>query len=209
MESLLNEGQYLSIATPVDFEICIKRSRFIASLRSVSNRSEFEENLRAINVQYPKATHYCWAYRFVGNPVTEHSTDDGEPAGSAGRPMLGALKKNSLLNIMAVVTRYYGGIKLGVSGLIYAYLDATTQAILKTEKIVREPMASFGFSCSYEMYNLLCEILKRRQVSSGDIEANFGEKIFGEFKISIREIVKLQNEIDEIKYRGYLIYQKK
>jgi len=209
MERNLTEGQYLSIATPVDFEINIKRSRFIASLRSVSNRSEFEKTLKGINSQYPKASHYCWAYRFLGNPVAEHGSDAGEPSGSAGRPILGALKKNSLLNITAIVTRYFGGIKLGVSGLISAYEETTSQAILKAEIIVREPMVSLEFGCSYEIYNLLLDTLKRRNVFPEDIEAAFGEKISGEFKIPLKTINVLLNEIDEMKYRGYITYRQK
>ena len=209
MERLPISAQYLSITGPVDFEINIKRSRFIASLRSVSNRSEFERVLKEINIQYAKASHYCWAYRFTGNPVVEHGSDAGEPAGCAGRPILGALKRHSLLNIMAVVTRYYGGVKLGVSGLIAAYGETTLQAILKAEIIIREPMASFEFSCSYEMYNLLLDTLKRRQVSIEDIEAVFEEKVFGGFKIPLKEIDLLINDFEGMKYCGYLSYARK
>jgi len=205
----LIDEQYMSIAKPVDFVINIKRSRFIASLRNVSNRLEFEETLKEINTLYPKANHYCWAYRFIGNPVMEHASDSGEPAGSAGRPILGALKKNSLLNIMAVVTRYYGGIKLGISGLIFAYGEATAQAIFNAEIVVQEPMASFEFTCSYKMYNLLLDTLKRRQALWEDIEANFGEKIFGEFNIPLKEVEALIKEFDEMKYRGNLSYRQK
>lgn len=209
MEHSLKDGQYLSIAAPVDFELNIKRSRFIASLRNVSCRSDFEVALKKINILYPKASHYCWAYRFFGNPISEHASDAGEPTGSAGRPILGALKKNFLLNVMAVVTRYYGGIKLGISGLIFAYGEVTSQAILKTEIITREPMGSFDFICSYEMYNLLLDTLKRHQVSSEDVKTVFGETIFGEFEIPSKEIEILLKEFDEMKYRGYLTYRRK
>ena len=209
MERSLKDGQYLSIAASVDFEINIKRSRFIASLRSISNRLEFEEALKAVNTRYPKANHYCWAYRVIGNPILEHASDSGEPAGSAGRPILGALKKNSLLNIMTVVTRYYGGVKLGVAGLISAYGEVTAQAILNAEIVVQEPMTSFEFTCSYEMYNLLLDRLKRRQIASENIVANFSEKIFGEFDVPLKEIEMLMKEFDEMKYRGILSYRQK
>ena len=209
MKQILKDEQYLTIACPVEYEINIKRSRFIASLRSISNRNEFEETLKKISTLYPKANHYCWAYRLIGNPVLEHGSDAGEPSGSAGRPMLGALKKNSLLSVMAVVTRYYGGIKLGVSGLISAYGNVTNQAILNAEIIVKEPMAIFDFACSYEIYNLLLDLLKRHQVSSEHVDANFGEIISGEFNIPLKEIAMLITEFDELKYRGYLTYRQK
>ena len=209
MERVLSDGQYLSIASPFDYELNIKRSRFIASLRWISNRKEFEEALKKINAQFPKANHYCWAYRFIGTPILEHASDCGEPSGSAGRPILGALKKYSLLNIAAVVTRYFGGVKLGVSSLINAYGEVTAQAILNSEIIVKEPMTSFEFSCSYEMFNLVLEILKRRQVDSKKIKTKFGENIFGEFEISTLNIGTLMKEFDEIKYRGNISYRKK
>ena len=209
MGQTLKNEQYLSIDAPVDFEINIKRSRFISSLRAVSNRIEFDEALKKINELYPKANHYCWAYRFTENPILEHASDAGEPPGSAGRPILGTLKKNSLLNIMAVVTRYYGGIKLGISGLICAYGEVTAQAISKAKIIQREPMTSFDFSCSYEMYNSLLDTLKRFHISSEDIKANFGEIIIGEFEIPLRKIEMLLKEFAEMKYSGYLTYRQK
>jgi len=209
MERLLKEEQYFSIAQPVDAEINIKRSRFIASLRVISRRLEFEEALKEINARYPKANHYCWAYRIIGNPVQEHSSDSGEPSGSAGRPILGTLKKNSLLNIMAVVTRYFGGVKLGVSGLISAYAQVTSQAVINAEIIVQEQMASFEFICSYEMYNLILDALKRRHVPSEKIKTIFEENIFGEFNIRLNEVKALVKDFENMKYRGYLSYRRK
>ena len=207
MKQLLKDGQYLSIEKPIDFEINIKRSRFIASLRKISNRLEFEENLKIINAKYSKANHYCWAYRFYGNPIPEHASDAGEPAGSAGRPILGTLKKNHLLNIMAVVTRYYGGIKLGISGLIFAYREVTANAILNSEIIVQERMTSCEFVCSYEMYKLILDILKRQKITSKNVEAKFGEMIFGKFNVPLKENTIIIKKFDELKYRGYLEYR--
>ena len=209
MKQTLKDGQYLSIAAPVDFELNIKRSKFISSLRNITNRLEFEEALKKIHEIHPKANHYCWAYRFTGNPILEHGSDAGEPPGSAGRAILGTLKKHSLLNIMAIVTRYYGGIKLGIHGLINAYEEVTAKAILNTEIILREPMTSFDFSCSYEMYNLLLDTLKRHNVTSEEIEVKFGETINGEFKIAFREIGMLLNEFDKKKYCGYIKFMQK
>ena len=95
-ENVLLPGQYYSIAKNIDAEITIQRSRFIASLRKAKNREEVDSALKEIALSYPKASHYCWAYRFVGDPMLEHSSDAGEPSGTAGRPILGALKKYSL-----------------------------------------------------------------------------------------------------------------
>ncbi|MDR3166213.1 MAG: YigZ family protein, partial [Synergistaceae bacterium] len=110
----LGKDQYFSVRELICFERTIKHSRFIACVQPASTRAEAEHFLKDIASKYPKATHYCWAYRFFGPSGTEYATDAGEPSGTAGRPILGALKRFSLFNVAAVVTRYYGGVKLGV-----------------------------------------------------------------------------------------------
>jgi uncharacterized YigZ family protein len=198
----LKDGQYLSIESPADYETTIKRSRFIASLRYASDRREFDEAHRKITLRYPKATHYCWAYRFAENPILEHASDAGEPAGSAGRPILGALKKYSLLNVMALVSRYYGGVKLGVPGLISAYGDTTALAIQEASIIVREPMQTVKFKCSYGLYNIFLDMLKRHKVASDDVKAIFEEDISGEFKIPVSGFSALEIELSDFRHRG-------
>jgi uncharacterized YigZ family protein len=176
----LKEGQFFSIALPVDYELTIKHSRFIASLRIASNRQEFDEVLKRVSIEYPKANHHCWAYRFNTNPITEHCSDAGEPSGSAGRPILGSLKKYFLSDIAAIVTRYFGGVKLGIRGLISAYSEATLLAVENAKIIIREPMAKISFSCTYEQYNALCAFAQKHKIDSQNIRGIFAEDISGE-----------------------------
>ena len=179
-EFILEEGQYLSISQPIDFEQTIQRSRFIASIRRVQNRSEFDSEMKKIMQLYPKATHYCWAYRFCDSGIQEHATDAGEPAGTAGRPILGALKKHSLLNVMAVVTRYYGGVKLGVKGLIAAYGQTALLGIEQGEIIVCEANSTLRFQCDYDLYNIFLARLEREKVDISKMHVVFTEFISGE-----------------------------
>ena len=209
MKEPLIEGQYRTIVTPIEYELKIKRSRFIATVQNVSNKIDFESALKKIKEKYPRADHYCWAYRYAANPVLEHGSDSGEPAGSAGRSILGSLKKNELLNIMAVVTRYYGGIKLGISGLIYAYGEVTSKAILNAEIIINEPIITFEYECSYEIYHLLINILLRYKITAKNFKTNFNERISGEFNIPLKDISMITKILEEIKYRGYLTYRRK
>lgn len=176
----LKEGQYYSIEKDVDVEITIQRSRFIGSLRKSSSREEFDVQLKEIALLYPKATHHCWAYRFSGKPIVEHSSDSGEPAGSAGRPILGMLKRYFLENTMAVVTRYYGGIKLGVKGLISAYGEATLKAIESASVIVDEPQVKFSFESPYDLYNIILSRLEKFHIPQSNMDVNFTETISGE-----------------------------
>jgi uncharacterized YigZ family protein len=195
-------AKYLSVAFPVDAEITVQRSRFIASLRRAANRNQFDLALKEIISTYPKATHYCWGYRFHASPVQEHSSDAREPAGTAGRPILGSLKKFSLQNIMAVVTRYYGGIKLGVKGLIAAYGDSTMAAIEIATIISDEPKLSLYFKCKYETYNILLSRLERFHLETSSISANFTDFVAGHLPVPVSIISPLKNELDSISSRG-------
>lgn len=194
----LHSGQIYTIAAPVESEITIQRSRFIASLRVVKNREQFNNEMHAITQLYPKASHYCWAYRFNDNIILEHSSDAGEPAGTAGRPILGALKKYSLLNIMSVVTRYYGGVKLGVKGLITAYSEVTIQAIENSIIIIDEPKSLFSFTLPYDIYNILLARLENNSISRDSIAVEFSENISGEIVVPHSKIEVVKNEFEKL-----------
>jgi uncharacterized YigZ family protein len=177
------QWQYLSILSPIEAEITVQRSKFIASLRPIEIRAQFDAEMKEIMKIYPKATHYCWAYRFTGDPVTEHASDAGEPTGTAGRPILGALKKHSLLNIMGIVTRYFGGIKLGVKGLTAAYRHATLLAIEHAQIITTEPISLLTFRCEYELYNIFISFLERLSCDITRINTQFTDVVSGEIQI--------------------------
>lgn len=111
-------------------EVEEKKSRFIADIFYVENTLKAEEKIKNIKKKYFDARHHCYAYRIIeNNAVKEKQSDDGEPSGTAGAPMLNILQKNELLNVLVVVTRYFGGTLLGTGGLVRAYSDATLKAI--------------------------------------------------------------------------------
>lgn len=114
-----------------EHEIEIKRSRFITVLQRVSNEEEARAFIDAIRSRFPDARHHCSAYVYHvdgANPV-ERSSDDGEPSGTAGKPMLDVVKGSGMLDVCAVVVRYFGGIKLGAGGLVHAYGGAVTETL--------------------------------------------------------------------------------
>ena len=113
----------------IENEIIINKSRFITLLIKINNLDEIEKNLKEIKKKYKDATHYCYAY-IIGNK--EKCSDNGEPSGTAGMPILNVLKQNDLTNILCVVIRYFGGIKLGAGGLIRAYSTSASEALNKT-----------------------------------------------------------------------------
>lgn len=124
----------MTIKKEVETEIIEKKSKFIANLFPVQSIQQAEERIGKIRKKYHNARHNCMAYRMIeDNQIVEKSSDDGEPSGTAGLPMLTILQKNNLANIGIVVTRYFGGILLGTGGLVRAYSDSLLQAIEKSE----------------------------------------------------------------------------
>ncbi|NVD74363.1 YigZ family protein [Duganella sp. BJB1802] len=121
-----------SIATAVHHELLIKKSRFIACVQPMTDRSAAQKVVAELWAQHPGAAHVCWALLAGGQSA---AVDDGEPSGTAGRPMLDVLRHQDLEGVLATVVRYFGGVKLGAGGLVRAYTDSVAQALLKSEKI--------------------------------------------------------------------------
>ena len=112
-------------------EIVIKNSRFICYLFKI-NSPNIDDYINNIKIEHPKATHYCYGYKYLD---IEHSSDDGEPSGTAGMPILNVIKKEQLQNILIVVVRYFGGTLLGASRLLRTYLQAGVDVINASELI--------------------------------------------------------------------------
>lgn len=124
--------QFKTILQNAEAEIEEKKSRFIAKVYYVESTEEIEKILKETRKKYFDARHNCYAYRIIEeNGIKEKQSDDGEPSGTAGAPMLNILQKNNLYNVLVVVTRYFGGTLLGTGGLVRAYSEATVKAIEK------------------------------------------------------------------------------
>ena len=129
---------FVTIKENVEFILTEKKSKFIANLIKIGSQEEAEEIIKKYKKQYHDARHNCIAYRVMENKqIIEKSSDDGEPSGTAGAPMLNILQKNNLCNILIIVTRYFGGILLGTGGLVRAYSDALSGAIEIANKAIQ------------------------------------------------------------------------
>ena len=127
---------FISIKENVQSEIVVKKSKFICNLIKVDSQEEAENIIKQTKKKYFDARHNCVAYRVLEDEkIIEKSSDDGEPSGTAGGPMLNILQKNNLCNVLVIVTRYFGGILLGTGGLVRAYSDATLEAIDNAQKL--------------------------------------------------------------------------
>ena len=145
-----------------------KGSKFISILLSVDSEDEAMKQLELIKQEHPKARHHCYAFRLGIEGDIERYNDDGEPSGTAGRPILGQLKSAELTNIIAVVVRYYGGTKLGVSGLIEAYRDSTKEATAQAKIIRKQLCMRYAVNCPYSDLPMIMESLKFANITMTD-----------------------------------------
>jgi len=121
-----------TILAPVHHELLIKKSRFIACVQPMADRAGAQQVVAELRARHPGAAHVCWSLLAGGQSA---AVDDGEPSGTAGRPMLDVLRHQDLEGVLATVVRYFGGVKLGAGGLVRAYTDSVAQALLQAEKI--------------------------------------------------------------------------
>ncbi|TXI74156.1 MAG: DUF1949 domain-containing protein [Limnohabitans sp.] len=141
-----------SLASPAHHELIIKKSRFIACVEPVTGREQAQLRVAQLKAQHPDAAHVCWALLAGGQSA---ANDDGEPGGTAGRPMLDVLRHQDLQGVLATVVRYFGGIKLGAGGLVRAYTDAVAQALLAAEKIPVVKRIHLACSVPYALEGLV------------------------------------------------------
>ena len=162
-----------SISENSTYEIVEKKSKFIANLIYIESKEEAENIIKEYKKRFHDARHNCYAYRvYDENEIYEKSSDDGEPSGTAGAPMLNLLQKNDLCNIIIIVTRYFGGILLGTGGLVRAYSGATIGAIDNCKKAKIEPGTEFQIELDYPNYQSLQYYCNKNNITIKNSEYN-------------------------------------
>lgn len=171
---------YLTIAKNTTYEQTIKKSRFICSIARVSSDEEAQQFITGIQAANKKATHNCFAYMIGDNDLIQRESDNGEPSGTAGIPILESLKLAKIHNVVAVVTRYFGGIKLGAGGLIRAYSNTTTEAIHQAGLVQRIKQAILKITVTYALHDPLLYYLKENnlEVASEEYGVNVETSIY-------------------------------
>lgn len=159
-----------TILNNVNDELIINKSKFISYLYKVDNLEEINNILKELKIKYTDATHICYAYSLIN---TKKAVDDGEPSGTAGIPILEVLNKHDLVNVLGVVIRYFGGIKLGSGGLIRAYSNAIRNTLQKTE--IKELKKGYLIKISFEYTNnsLINNLVEKYEI----IEKEFHKEI--------------------------------
>ncbi len=188
----------ITIKEHIQSEIVEKKSKFIANVFYVQSKDEAENKIKEIKKKYFDARHNCSSYRVLeeGN-IVEKANDDGEPSGTAGAPMLNILQKKDLLNVVVIVTRYFGGILLGTGGLVRAYSDVTLKAIEEADVIEITMGKEYEVTVDYSNLEKLKHYMKTNSINITKIE--YLKEIVCNLQIPNETIDKFINDIKQKK----------
>ena len=177
------KDSYLTIAEATETAMRERSSKFLAYAYPVTNEEQIRQHLEVLHKEYYDATHHCYAYRLGAQGEVYRANDDGEPSGTAGKPILGQLLSADLTNCLVVVVRYFGGTKLGVSGLIQAYKESTAEVIAVSKIIEKTVDRVIKVDFSYISMNGVMRVIK-------EMSPRIDEQVFDNLctmKLRIRE----------------------
>lgn len=189
--------QYPVLQQPVSFSEEIKKSRFICYLQPVSNLEEAKQFWQKVRAEHPDARHHCWA-TVAGAPNDSQQygfSDDGEPSGTAGKPMLNVLLGSGLGEICAVVVRYYGGILLGTGGLVRAYGNGVQQALKLATTTIKIERQQYQLFCQYAQWAWLEAMLKHFDVEI--VQQQFTDQVCLTLAIAEEQAIQLNHQLNE------------
>lgn len=187
---------YLTLQQDGKAEIEIKKSRFICTLKRVETENQAREFIQSVKKEHHKATHNCSAFVIGEKSEIKRSSDDGEPSGTAGIPMLKVLVKKELINVAAVVTRYFGGIKLGSGGLIRAYSHAVSHAIAEIGIIEGKLQQEVFLTIAYPLFDKLQNYLANNQIAI--LDTHFTAAVLITCMIDESQVETFQQNITEL-----------
>lgn len=195
----------LTITKQCESDYRVKGSKFLSYLIPCDSAEEADKQLKEIKDLHPTATHHCYAYRVDPSDVSEFSQDDGEPGGTAGLPILNVLRSAEIVNSIAIVVRYYGGTKLGKSGLIDAYGKATEMAKNRAELKTILPTIRFTITYPYNQQSLIDKLTHTYALFEKD--ATYAEDVQLVVECSDSDVKRFEKHLNRIDH--LLIYVKK
>lgn len=182
----------LTLARAVHSELVIRKSRFLGCVQPVAGRPEAQAIVERLRSEHPGAAHVCWALLAGGQSA---ANDDGEPGGTAGRPMLEVLRHQQLEGVLATVVRYFGGVKLGAGGLVRAYTDAVAQALLGAEKIVLQRLVPLACRVPYALEGMVRRELQEAGATLVDVR--HADAVDIAFTVPENTALALQSRLNE------------
>lgn len=181
-----------TLVETVRAETVVRKSRFIAQVAPVADRTAALGLLERARADHPNATHVCWALLAGGESA---ANDDGEPGGTAGRPMLEVLRLQSLEGVLAIVVRYFGGVKLGAGGLSRAYGGAVAEALRDARKVPRQRLERLHFAAPYPLEGRIRRLLEKHGAHL--VNTNHGASVSFEAEVAEPESAALRAALEE------------
>ena len=186
---------YITIANEFRTEYSIEKSRFISTIAPVTTEAEAQTFIQRISKEFWDATHNCTAYAIGPRQEQQRSSDNGEPSGTAGKPMLEVLKKTGITNVAIVVTRYFGGIKLGAGGLIRAYSHSAAKAVQEGPKLLITPRQIVTISINYSNFGA---IERQLQTLALHYTASFTDLVSIEIYVEPEAVASLEADLTNL-----------
>ncbi|MCY4779523.1 YigZ family protein [Sphingobacterium sp. UT-1RO-CII-1] len=197
----LFEDTFLTIEKPSEGLFRDKGSKFIAYAYPFKDESYLKDQIADLKALHPKARHYCWAYRLTPDRTIFRVNDDGEPSGTAGRPILNVLLSRDITNVIVIVVRYFGGTLLGVPGLINAYKIATQEALDNAEIVEKTVNDVYRIEFDYVQMNDVMRLIKEENLSI--LKQQFDNTCFIDVevrKMQVNQVIGRLDKMEEIRY---------
>ena len=197
------EFSFDTIKSPIENTLLKEKgSKFIGFAFPVDNEKDIKEALGKVKEEHPKATHHCYAFRLGINGEHYRANDDGEPSGSAGLPIYNQLLAHQVSQILLIVVRYYGGTKLGVSGLVKAYKESAKLALESCEIITKELQSDLEIQFDFHQQNLIFTLLNKFGAKIIEFKTEESGTIFAKIKTSEKENISEQlSEMQNISFK--------
>lgn len=182
--------EYKTIESPVENTLLKEKgSKFIGFAFPVNNETELKNALEKIRTEHPKATHHCYAFRMGLHGENYRANDDGEPSGSAGLPIYNQLLANEITNVLVISVRYYGGTKLGVSGLVKAYKESAKLTLEEANIIIKELETKIKIQFQFNQQNVIFTLLSKIDAKVLNFDANENCILFASLKTAQKESI--------------------
>ena len=196
-ESMSPTVEFTSVAKEFRHEYIVDKSRFITTIYPCTTEEEAQAFIGRINKEFWDATHNCTAYALGPKQEQQRSSDNGEPSGTAGKPMLEVLKKTGITNVSVVVTRYFGGIKLGAGGLIRAYSHSVAETLRLAPKELHTTRTQLQATIAYSLYGAAERFVQDKKLH---YEANFGEHVTVTILVPPTDVEGIQKELQDMSH---------
>lgn len=195
----MEQEEFITIKENCKAEITVKKSKFIAEAYYVQSVKEAENIIKQIQKREHSARHHCYAYRILEDNLIQKMSDDGEPSGTAGAPMLAILQGRNLINVLIVVTRYFGGILLGTGGLVRAYSDSAISAIDNAQTKKMQNVAIISFETDYSEIEKIKYYLN--QINGKTVSFEYKDNVNATIIIPKNHIELFKNHYQKIPFK--------